>query len=155
MTHGLTFIFYLVSLHSLDWTYGNPVNLNLDEFEECRGTRRVNAEMRMPAYVRQCLLVEEWNTPLSSIFQVTKEVDSIRESRLKTAHKAQQKLMREETLKAMASTFKKTFSVRRRNRGRKKDIYSVEHEEKANPEDMSSISSNEEDEIFQICQNAS
>ena len=139
----------------MDWTYGNPVHLNLDEFEECRGARRVNAEMRMPAYVRQCLLIEEWNTPLSSIFQVTKEVDSIRKSRLKTAHKAQQKLMREESLKAMASTLKKTFSVRRRNRGHKKDIYSVEQEEKANLEDMSSISSSEEEEIFQNCQKVS
>lgn len=139
----------------MDWTYGNPVNLNLDEFEECRGTRRVNAEMKMPAYVRQCLLVEEWDTPLSSIFQVTKEVDSVRESRLKTAHKAQQKLMREETLKAMASTLKKTFSVRRRNSYSKKGVYSVEHEEKANPEDESTISSNEEDEIIQKLQNAS
>ena len=67
LTYELTSLFFSLSIHSLDWTYGNPVNLNLDEFEECRGARRVNAEMRMPAYVRQCLLIEEWNTPLSSI----------------------------------------------------------------------------------------
>jgi hypothetical protein len=81
----------------------------LDRFEELRGPRRAHDEMRMPAYIRHNKLRDEWNVSTSTILQASKDVDDVRQARMKTARKAEKQILKEERIKIVLKKMKKAF----------------------------------------------
>ena len=81
----------------------------LDRFEELRGPRRAHAEMRMPAYIRHNKLMDEWDVSMSTILQASKDVDGVRQARMKTARKAEKQIIKEERIKIVLKNLKKAF----------------------------------------------
>jgi len=86
----------------------------LDRFEQLRGPRRAHAEMRMPAYIRHNKLMDEWDVSMSTILQASKDVDGVRQARMKTARKGEKHLIKEERVKIVLKTLKKAFKLKKK-----------------------------------------
>jgi hypothetical protein len=96
---------------SLDWMYvESPEKVSVDRFEEFRaGTRRMQVELKMPQRVRHILLMDNWDVSMRSILEASRATKRERETRVRTAKKAQRQMRKEELLKSAYKPLMKIF----------------------------------------------
>jgi hypothetical protein len=88
----------------------SPEKVSVDRFEEFRaGTRRMQVELKMPQRVRHILLMDNWDVSMRSILEASRATKRERETRLRTAKKAQRQMRKEELLKSAYKPLMKIF----------------------------------------------